>query len=82
MLFTVVRVPVDYEFCSLCFLSMGRGQLAALSERGKLAHYGCAKDRRWKRKSRAKTKKQAVVREIAPVNRPIKILKRNGIHLE
>lgn len=46
--------------------------LIAVSESGKLAHFRCAKKRKWKRKSRAKVK---IVREIAPVSRPVKIVK-------
>lgn len=76
MIYEVVgKARYDYnESCYLCLGFIGAGQFFVRSE-SKTAHYKCARKRGWKRKSRAKKHKPEIVREIASVNRPIKIIK-------
>lgn len=73
MIFTVTRTRYELnETCCICLGWIGAGQVYARTE-SKAAHYGCAKKRNWKRKSRAK-KKLARIEQIRP---RIKVV-RNG----
>jgi hypothetical protein len=62
------------ESCCICLKFIGAGQIYVRAE-SKTAHYKCAKKRGWKRKSRAKKQNLPIVREIAPADRPVKVIK-------